>query len=150
MHCQKIMMIVLGIICVSSCSLLQPTTDFKIQAVRSLNPSVRGEPSPLVVTIYQLKNKTAFQNSDYRSLMTRAGTILQADLIDKHSFQVRPGASFSVTEKLNPETRYLGVMAAYRKPSLRGWSKVIKIEKGGILSRKVKLNLAPHEITVTE
>jgi type VI secretion system protein VasD len=111
------------------------------QAVSYLNPDVNGRPSPLVVTIYQLKNAYKFKQADYESLAINSAKVLGGDLIDQSSIEIRPGTKNTVQLTLSPHTDYLGIMAAYRNINNGVWHKAIKLSDGVGSHTKVQIDL---------
>src|SRR5260221_414744 len=59
------------------------------QAANDLNPNVNNEASPLVVTIYQLRSDTAFNNADFFSLYDHPSDTLGRDLIDRKEVEIK-------------------------------------------------------------
>ncbi len=104
-------------------------TSVRIRSANYLNPNIYGHSSPVVLTIYQLKTKYAFQQADYSALTSNSGKILGGDLIDKNTIEVRPNTSIKVNQPLSPNTQYLGIVAAYRNINNATWHKVVKIKK---------------------
>ncbi len=143
----KVILLSISMILLTGC-MMQPGTKLKVEAAKDLNPSINGEPSPIVLTVYQLKNSLAFERSDYKSLMMNSASVLGNDLIEKKSFEVRPAAHISISEKLLPNANYLGIVAAYRKPSFGGWHKVVKIDRKGLFAKTINVNLQSHEIII--
>lgn len=131
----------------SACS--TPTANLKIDAVSYLNPNVYGQASPVVITLYQLKNDYAFQQSDYNTLMLNSSSVLGEDLIDKNAFEIRPNGHLQVKQNLYPNTQYLGIVAGYRHPAGGGWYKVVKLKKPG-KAIKLHINLESNEFIVSQ
>ncbi|MSP52703.1 MAG: type VI secretion system lipoprotein TssJ [Gammaproteobacteria bacterium] len=100
-------------------------------AVTYLNPDINGEAAPVVITVYQLQNGYAFQQANYAALMSNAAQVLGGDLIDKTSFEVQPGANFNIKEKIFSNTKFIGILAAYRDPNTVSWHKVVPLDKPG-------------------
>lgn len=118
-----------------------------VNSVSYLNPDIDGKASPVMVTVYQLKNSYNFSQADYQSLTSNAAKVLGEDIIDKNSFPVKPAANFTFSEKVYPNTKFIGVVAAYRDPDSVSWHKVVKLKKVGG-SVKIHLNLESAGITV--
>jgi type VI secretion system protein VasD len=94
----------------------------------NLNPDYGGRPSPLVVRLYELKNTVAFENADFFALYEGDVGALEADLINREEFQIKPGEQKEIERKLDPETAYLGVLAAYRDIDNAVWRKTLPME----------------------
>lgn len=100
----------------------------EVVADEDLNPDYGGRPSPLVVRIYQLKNTVAFENADFFKLYESDVGALEADLINREEFQLKPGDRKEIEQELDPETAYLGVLAAYRDIDNAVWRRTVPME----------------------
>ncbi|KQQ49350.1 type VI secretion protein [Pseudomonas sp. Leaf127] len=98
-----------------------------LQAAAGLNPGASGQPAPVRVRIFELKNSAAFSRADYFALAERAGDALGADLIDQDEVLVRPGESRRVTRTLNPATRHIGLVVGYREIDRALWRLVLPV-----------------------
>ena len=101
-----------------------------IQAAAGVNPSVSKRPSPLLVRIYELKGDTAFNNADFVALFQRDQAELGADMVNREEIMLNPGETRPITKKLAPETRFIGVFAAYRDLERSHWRAIVTIEVG--------------------
>ncbi|KWH63613.1 type VI secretion protein [Burkholderia anthina] len=93
------------------------TMSVDLVARSSLNASATGQPLSTVVRFYQLKDATTFGQLDYARLQTNDLDALNADLLATKDVVLRPGASISVTEPMNPATQVVGVVAFFREPA---------------------------------
>jgi type VI secretion system protein VasD len=128
MHNCKLLLIISLLILLTGCA-----AKIKLQgdAVTYLNPDMDGQAAPVVITVYQLQNGYAFSQANYAALMSNAAQVLGGDLIDKTSFEVQPGTSFTMKEKTLPNTKFIGILAAYRDPHSVSWHKVMPLDKPG-------------------
>jgi type VI secretion system protein VasD len=99
-----------------------------IQATAQINPSTSKRPSPLLVRIYELKSVAAFNAADFMSLYQRDQAELAADLLAKEEFVMSPGETKTFAKTLAPDTRFLGVVAAYRDLEHAKWRSVVAIQ----------------------
>lgn len=102
----------------------------RLQAADNVNPSVSKRPSPLLVRVYELKSATAFNGADFVALFQRDQAELGADLVGREEIMLNPGESRPITKTLAPETRFIGVFAAYRDLERARWRAVVAIEPG--------------------
>ena len=79
-----------------------------------VNPDGQNRPSPIVVRIYQLKDDTGFKDADYFALYDKEPATLAAALVSRVEFELAPGEKRTVDYAVSPDTRYIGVAAAYR------------------------------------
>ncbi|SQC44465.1 type VI secretion protein [Klebsiella pneumoniae] len=61
-----------------------------------MNNNAKGASLATVVRIYQLKDRQAFDNTDYPSLFAGDGQALQADRVAEKDVRLRPGESVTV------------------------------------------------------
>jgi type VI secretion system protein VasD len=99
-----------------------------IQASAQINPSASKRPSPLLVRIYELKSAAAFNAADFMSLYQRDQAELAADMLAKEEFVLAPGETKTFAKTLAPDTRFLGVVAAYRDLEHAKWRSVVAIQ----------------------
>ena len=94
---------------------LDPVTlQVTLIATDDVNPDVRGRASPLAVRIMELRSRSAFDAADFFSLYDRDQATLGTELLAKEQYILRPGDTQGYTRKAQMETRFLGVVAAYR------------------------------------
>lgn len=99
----------------------------QLQAVPGLNPSASGKPLPLRVRMYELKAPGTFQNADFFSLWDKAQGTLGADLTGSEEWVVQPGSTLTLDRQLDPATRHVGVIAAYRDINGSTWRKLVAV-----------------------
>ena len=95
----------------------------KARAGTNVNRDDNGKPLSIVVRVYQLKDKNEFARLTFDRLVNCRS---DAELFPNEFVAVRevvllPGAVQESTEKLLPETRYVGVTAFFRRPDTQGW-----------------------------
>jgi type VI secretion system protein VasD len=101
-----------------------------IQASAQVNPSTSKRPSPVLVRVYELKTAAAFNSADFMSLYQRDKAELGADLLGKEEFVLAPGESKTFAKTLSPDTRFLGVLAAYRDVEHAKWRSIVPVQPG--------------------
>ena len=99
-----------------------------IQASPQINPSASKRPSPLLVRVYELKSVAAFNAADFMSLYQRDQAALSADLLAKEEFVLEPGETKTFAKTLAPDTRFIGVVAAYRDLEHAKWRTVVAVQ----------------------
>ena len=88
---------------------------------RAVNPDAKGRASPIVVRVFELKSISAFNSADFFSLWDRERETLSAEMIGRDEFQLRPGEQKKFERTLQPDTRYVGVIAAFRDLERANW-----------------------------
>lgn len=100
----------------------KPTAlDMTIQAASMANPDARGRPSPVVLRIVELKGLAAFEAADFFSLFERDKETLGGELVAREEMMLQPGEQRASRRELNAETRFVGVIAAYRDIDRSVW-----------------------------
>lgn len=80
----------------------------------ALNPNGGGQSLSTVVRIYQLKDAKTFDTLDYAQLQSSDLQELKADLLATKDVVLRPNASASVSEPMNEDAEFVGVVAFFR------------------------------------
>ena len=119
--------------------------DGSLQAAAGVNPSVSQRPSPLLVRVYELKGATTFSNADFVALFQRDQAELGADIVSREEMMLSPGESVPIKKTLAPETRFIGVFAAYRDLERARWRAVVAVDIG----KKNKLLVRADELAIS-
>ena len=101
----------------------------RFEATATLNPSVSNRPSPLLVRVYELRSPTVFNRADFMALYQSDNATLAADLVAREETMLQPGESRAFTRTLAADTRYIGVVAAYRELERSTWRAVVAVER---------------------
>lgn len=96
-------------------------------AAAGLNPGGGGEPAPVRVRLFELKNAAAFERADYFALAERAQATLGADLIDQDEVLLRPGQQMHLRRPLDPATRQVGLVVGYREIDRAQWRSILPV-----------------------
>jgi type VI secretion system protein VasD len=135
-------------IMLSSCALFGPgatRVEATIKSTSDINPNLDNKPSPLVIRIFELKSIDAFQNNDFFSLYDNESESIGKDILAKNEIEVRPGEKYKYNRDLNVETRYLGVIAAYRNLDNSQWRASIEVP----LNKKINITIQLRKLAVS-
>ncbi|MBV6287993.1 type VI secretion system lipoprotein TssJ [Pseudomonas aegrilactucae] len=113
-----------------------------LNAGDQLNPDLNGRPSPIVVRLFELKHPVAFENADFFSLYERAKESLAPDLVVSEELELRPGEQLALRLSVEPGSRYVGVLAAYRDLDQTQWRYVIQIAPQALNNASLTLDQA--------
>jgi type VI secretion system protein VasD len=91
------------------------------------NPDAGGRPSPVVVRVYELKSPTAFNGADFFALFEREQETLGSELIGREEFYLRPAETRPYQRQLQPDTKYIGVAAAFRDLENSRWRQAVSV-----------------------
>jgi type VI secretion system protein VasD len=99
-----------------------------IQASAMVNPSSSKRPSPLLIRVYELKSAATFNAADFMALYQRDQAELGADVLAREEYVLAPGEAKNFSKTLAPETRFVGVFAAYRDLEHSKWRTVVPVQ----------------------
>lgn len=116
-----------------------------IEATANVNPSVSKRASPVLVRLYELKGTAAFNTADFVSMYQADQAALGADIVSREELVLKPGESRPYQKTLAPETRLIGVFAAYRDIEHAKWRSVAPVQIG----KKQHLVIRADELSVT-
>ena len=90
-------------------------------ASANMNPDASGRPSPVIVRTYELKSLNAFNGADFFSVFDREKEVMGPDLIARDEWPLTPGVNRQAIKNLQKDTRYVGVVAAFRDVQRAQW-----------------------------
>lgn len=90
----------------------------ELRADPKVNQNASGRPSPVQVTIYELKSASIFESRDFFTLQGDAHAALGAELLNVDQVILKPGETKVVQYPGNAEARVVGVV----RP-IANWSK---------------------------
>lgn len=111
--------------CMVANSVVTPSTTLDFRASTALNPDITGRPSPLVVRVLELSEARQFASADFFRLYEHADQELGSHLLKTHELDIQPGQNHVQDLQLNPATRHLGIIAAYRDIETARWRVVL-------------------------
>ncbi|MBM2765421.1 type VI secretion system lipoprotein TssJ [Burkholderia anthina] len=104
--------------------------DVDLSAREALNPDDAGRATSVAVRVYQLKDRKMFDGASYEDLLKSDRTILAQDLQANLAAVLNPGASASLSQPMQADTKYIAIVAFYRNPGNGdGWKYVIEKKK---------------------
>lgn len=108
----------------------KPTpTKIELQADANVNPNENGDPAPIVVRVYELKDLKSFQNGTFFDFADDDKKLLGADLIGSSEYELTPGQTIDYNRDISSEARYIGVVAAFRDIQSAQWQDSIELQK---------------------
>lgn len=137
--------IIVGATVIAACSSSPPLLRGSIKVDRRANPDANGRPSPLVVRVYELKSLGAFNNADFFALFEKEGETLGGDLAGREEFQLDPGETRPYQRQLQPDTKFIGVVAAFRNLEHARWRQAAPVPA----QRSITITLGLEQEAVT-
>lgn len=121
-----------------------PPTAVKVSVavLAAANPDSKGRPSPVLVRVYELKSTAAFDSADFFTLYGKDQATLGADLNAKNEFLLRPGENRSFEQIVQPGTKYIAVVAAYRDIERSRWRATAPVPPNKTTALAVKVGAA--------
>lgn len=114
-----------------------------VEALAGVNPSASGRPSPIVVRIYELKSRAAFDHADFFTLWGHDQTALDDEKNGaKIEYTLRPGDHQSVDQPVQPGTKFIGVVAGYLNLEGSRWRAVADVPPNKTTPLAVRLDAA--------
>jgi type VI secretion system protein VasD len=109
----------------------------RLHAAKRLNVDERGQPLALLVRVYKLRQRTAFEQAPYAAFLSpqTEREALGADLLEVRELILVPGQQLELNEKLAREAGWLGVVALFHSPLGEGWRLAFaapEAEKSGV------------------
>lgn len=124
-----------------------PKVDITLQAAKNVNPNPGGKASPIVVRLYELKSLDAFSGEDFFALYDNEKTVLGDQLLAKEEIELKPGETREITHGVDPATRFVGVIAAYRDIDHAKWRVSFPVGTSGTTEATVSLERLAVSIT---
>lgn len=121
--------------------------EMAITTARELNPNADGRPSPLVIRIYELKTLEEFNNADFFTMYENETQALGKTMLAKVEYEFKPGERKNIQREANQQTRYLGILAAYRDIDNAQWRAVATIPEK--TTSKFNLHLGSLGLSLT-
>ncbi len=119
-----------------------------LSAGDALNPDVGGRPSPVAVKVYQLQESGSFATADFFTLWKTPGAALEADLVSTTDLAIAPGTERRFTEEIEPPTRFIGVVAAFREVELSTWRAIAKLPADDLEDYALVVKVGDLNVTV--
>lgn len=92
-----------------------------VEAGADINPDRRNRASPVTVRIYELKTVAVFERADFFSVWDGEAETLGGDLLGRDEIQLVPGERRQFERTLQPDTRHVAVVAAFRDLERAQW-----------------------------
>ncbi len=134
-----------ALLSLTGCAALSPYSDMTkldltLNGSDELNPDLNGRPSPIVLRLIELKHPVAFETADFFSLYQRPKEVLAPDLVVLEELELRPGETRELKLSVQKDSRYVGVLAAYRDLPESNWRVVIPLQEKERNSSVLTLN----------
>lgn len=94
-----------------------------LHAAKRLNLDPRGQSLALLIRVYKLRQRAAFEGAPYAAFLSPQAEreALGADLLEVKEFTLVPGQRLDLNEQLARDASHLGVVALFHSPARDGW-----------------------------
>ena len=133
----------LACLSLSACGGVPATIHVQATASADLNPGSGGSAFPAQVRLYQLRTPEKFNNADFFQLADHEATVLGSDLVSRDEVILHPRETRVVDLATKKETRFVGVVVAYRNIDQATW-RAVTPARGNL-----QLSLAADRVTLT-
>lgn len=123
---------------------------YTLLADSSINPNEAGQPSPVLVRLYELKSPSSFEAASLFDLLDDDDEVLGGDLVNRREVEVKPGDNTAIERETSAETRYIGAIAAFRDIDNATWRGHVAIEPHDDHDIIVTLTGTTMDITLRE
>lgn len=165
-YCAGMAISLLSVVVTAGCGVAQSVGDGTVDAAKwafttqvktmnvdlsgraALNADAQGQSLSTVIRFYQLKDAKTFAQLNYAQLQSDDLNLLKADLLATKDVVLRPGASASLTEPMNPDAQVVGVVAFFRDPvQSKEWKLAIQ-KKQWKKTDPVKIEVNSNELVL--
>lgn len=137
----RVLLIMAVSLTLSACSVLSSSGKneevsvaiIELKTTKTINPDIRGQASPLTVRVYELTSSNQFKKSGFFEVYDSEQSALGTELISRQEFIVTPEQVLRKTVVLSPETKYIGVVAAYSDIDNAQWRAISPVLPGEVL-----------------
>lgn len=135
--------------CAATASRLAVPYAVTLVAAQDVNSGGRYGPSPIKVTVYELRSTNAFELTDFFALQKDAQAALGDQLLNVRSVILRPGQTERITSPSDVEATAIGIVAAYRDLDGSQWRLTLPLPE----SRKTNIykvwQFSPRQAKIT-
>jgi type VI secretion system protein VasD len=106
---------------------LETRLTLEVVSAADINPDPSGRPSPVAISVLQLKTADAFMNADFFAASDPANPALAAEVVGREEITLKPGETRQVPVKVDAAAVYIGVVAAFRDIERAAWRSQIAL-----------------------
>lgn len=128
---KPIILLSLALLC--ACSSPPKQYSIKGEGDQVLNRDTNGKSLSVVVRIYQLKDANEFSKLTFDTLAAGypESDLLGPSLLSKSDVILVPGGSYTSSEKLLDDTRFIGIVGMFRNPDPHHWRQLVDVTEIG-------------------
>jgi type VI secretion system protein VasD len=128
MNLCRVLILAVSLLFISGCAHTPDVSaKMNMQAAEYLNPDINGQAAPLILSFYELKSPMNFKQASYFALANNASAVLQDDLVDKQTVEIRPGQKKTYRLSFSRSVGYIGITAGYRNIDHATWRAMVQM-----------------------
>jgi len=98
-----------------------------LEAKPRLNPNAKGQPMPVEVRVFLLKQRQAFDQLDFEAVWRHGEKVLAKDLVNSVYITIYPGKLKIYPMRAPTAVRHVAMVAVFRQPTGRTWQHVANL-----------------------
>ena len=130
-----------------------PQLKIDLASTATLNLNQEEEPLPVVINIYQLRDKKTFEKASFGELWKSDLIVLKDSLLRKESLTLDPASEKKVIIEKNEDAKFVGIMAAFHQQTDGSWKVIKDVDRSFLwmdLSTTIKAMLKEQQIEIKE
>ena len=130
-----------------------PQLKIDLASTATLNLNQEEEPLPVVINIYQLRDKKTFEKASFGELWKSDLIVLKDSLLRKESLTLDPASEKKVIIEKNEKAKFVGIMAAFHQQTDGSWKVIKDVDRSFLwmdLSTTIKAMLKEQQIEIKE
>ncbi|MGO1768068.1 type VI secretion system-associated lipoprotein [Advenella sp. S44] len=120
----------------------------ELKADSQVNPNASGKPSPIKITIYELKSTNAFDTANYFALMKDPRAVLGDQMLEVNSSIIKPGSTEEIKASGNTQAKAIGIVASYRDLNNSQWRLVVDLPEAETTNFYKFWQFSPNEARI--
>ena len=113
-----------------------------------VNPDTNGRPSPIQITVYELKSASTFKARDYFALQSNPQAALGAELLNTDQIILQPGQTEVIKHAGSVDAGAIGIVASYRDLEDSRWRLTVPLPEAKNTNIYKFWQFSPNEQTV--
>lgn len=103
--------------------------DITLTATDDVNINSSGDPSPILIRFYELREIQDFRKAGFESLFNNDQSVIGKHIVKREEYELKPGEQLSVVRVAKRDTRYIGIIARYNDVKNVKWRAIISLHK---------------------
>jgi type VI secretion system protein VasD len=99
----------------------------RVDTAEDVNPNYVGQPSPVILRVYQLRSPDIFKSADFFEIYDNEIATLGQTYVRRDEFELQPGMKYDLNDEIDPSTKYIGVIAAFRDLDKSRWRSYVQL-----------------------